>query len=379
MAGTQTPVLIYAPGLGTYAENTADNIADVLARTLDWLDPDATFGTKTDPAVKTARGLRTAKTIVDGQNQPVLQLFELDYLPALEPTSSTAGPSVVPGLVRSATLAVIGGLKWWAALRRPAKTAKAKFQLLVGFVAAGALIFTALVALYSALVAIGLSVPGSGIFGETGAPWTFGISSLGLVITWTALRKSILSLAATVERLIRFVGNDGAVADTTSVILDEAVDGLRKNEWNGKVHLLGFSFGSLVLYEAMFPRENSMRLPKPVEAIASLTTIGCPLDMVRLYVPSFTNNRSERRPQLPWINIFNAADIFASNLMNRDDSSEGQGSALDNVSRTPESIRYLDENLSLFRIFSSGKIHAGYWGPPERANCFERLAAAWVS
>jgi hypothetical protein len=374
---TTTPVLIYAPGLGRYPENTADSVADVLARILDRLDTTATFGTTSDPDIAAPRGLRVAKTIVDGADAPVLQLFELDYRPALEPPGTVAGPSVVPGLLRAIAYASLAGFKWWAALRRPAKGARTKVQLGIGLLATGALIFAALVAIYSALVALGVDLPLTGVFGEDAAPWVFGISLLGLVITWTALRKKILGLAGISEKLIRFVRNEDTAGDSTSVVMDEAIDGLRQNGWKGPIHLLGYSFGSLVLYEAMFPRTTSRRDNAPATEVSSLVTIGCPLDIVRLYQPDYPAGRDERRPQLRWTNVFNEADIFASNLSDNDDTSAGPGEAARVGMTTPECVRYLDEKLSWFRVFASGKIHAGYWGAPSRANCFEAVAAIW--
>lgn len=377
MSDITTPVLIYAPGLGRYTKNSADAVADVLARTMDMVDRNATYGTKSDPEVAAPRGLRVAKTIVDGLDKPVLQLFELDYMSALEPSSSAAGPSVVPGIFRSTSYSVLGGAKWWAALRRPAKSRRAKAQLFVGLICAGALIFAALVAIYAALVTMGVDLPAAGIFGEEAAPWTFGVTSLGLVITWAALRRHILALAATTERMIRFVRNDDTAADTSSGILTEALDGLWKNGWKGPVHLFGYSFGSLVMFEAMYPREASRLVSEPVRTVTSLVTVGCPLDIVRLYAPSFTNGRVERRPELEWTNVFNRADIFASNLKNGDDTSEGLAEVLD-IGARPTSYRYLDEELSWFRIFSSGRTHSSYWGTPDRANCFQLLAPIWV-
>ena len=180
---------------------------------------------------------------------------------------------------------------------------------------------------------MGVDLPLAGVFGTDAAPWVFGISSLGFVLTWSALRKKILALAGSAEWLIRFVTNEGAVADTVAQVLDEAVDGLRQNKWEGSIHLLGFSFGSLVLFESLFPRPGALRSAAPVGSISSLTTIGCPLDLVRLYEPSFVVNRLERHPNLPWINIFNMADLFASNLRNDSDGSEGAGNALTFITR----------------------------------------------
>ncbi len=377
MAGKTIPVLIYAPGLGRFSHNTADGVADVLARTIDRLGPEE-YSTRTDAAVTAPKGLRVGKTIIDGKDQPVLQLFELDYLGLLEPDSGVVGRPVVPGLIRTVYFALFGLLKLIGAFGRPAKTWVVKAQLLLGFILTLVLIFGATVAVYSAVFANGGTLPWAGVFGPEAGPWMFGMSSIGVLVIWSAARKKVLALAGSMEWLMRFVTNESAIADTVALVVDEAVDGLRQNGWTGSIHLLGFSFGSLVLFESLFPRPGALRSASPIASVASLTTIGCPIDIVRLYQPSFVIGRTERRPSLPWTNVFNPADLFSSNLRDADDGSAGVADALPFVSVPPHSIRYLNQNLGPTQIFSGGKTHAGYWGTPSRASCFEPLVLNWL-
>jgi len=372
-----TPVLIFAPGLGRYDANTGDGVADALAVSIGRL----THGhcsTTTDATVTAPTGLRVAKTITNASGEAILQVFELDYLGKLDPEPQLAGPRVVPGLFRSGAYAVVGCLKLVAALRRPAKTWMTKAQLFLGFLLVALLGFAALVALYAALVAMDVDLPWPGVFGEQAAPWTFGIASLGVVATWSRIRKKALALAGTTQNLIRFVTNEDSTADTVALQVDNAVDGLRDNGWTGAIHLAGYSFGSLVLIESLFPRITSRRSNERIATVASLTTIGCPIDMVRLYQPDFTKDREERRPELPWKNVFNAADIFGSNLLNGDDKNPGTSNVLDFVTKQPESAQYGSDKLGLLQIFTSGKLHASYWGAPDRANCFDPLIPGWL-
>lgn len=312
-------------------------------------------------------------------SDPKLQLFQFDYASVLEVPKSTALPAVVPGMIRSATIAIWGFLKLVAALGRQAKTARTKAQLLLGLGVVVALIFTALMTLYALLLALGVNMPWlAGFLGsEEEASWKFGVASLGLTFTWAALRKKVLALAETAERLIRFVKNNGQTADTISVQLGQAIDELRGNGWKGPLHLLGYSFGSLVLFEAMYPRVNAHLSRKPFETVASLVTVGCPLDLVRLFQPSYQKQRREREEKLAWTNVFNEADIFASNLRNGNDHEDGI--APDPIgTATPNSIRYTDETIGLFQIFVNGRTHSSYWGSPNEANCFEQLVPEWL-
>jgi hypothetical protein len=387
---TEVPILIFVPGLGGAEANTADRLAEVVARVADSLDGDLTFGTKTTMPVPAPRGLSVGKSVVDGSDQPKLQLFQFDYASALEVPWSSAFPAVAPGMVRSAWIAVQGCFKWAAACRREAKTARTKAQLLLGLVSAVLpLIFAALMAMYAFLRTLAVDLPWLaaalahmpwlvGVLGPEAAALTFGIASLGLTITWAVLRKKVLALADTADRLMRFTTNEERTADTISVHLDHAIDELRRTGWKGPLHLVGYSFGSLVLFEALYPRVNSLLSSKPVESVSSLVTIGCPLDLVRLFEPSYDKQRMERKENLSWTNVFNEADICASNLRNGNDHSDGVAPFLFGTAK-PNSIRYLDETIGLNQIFVNGRTHSGYWGEPDEANCFGKLVPEWLA
>ncbi len=375
------PVLIYAPGLGRFPANSADAVADVIARCADRQRP-GHVGTSKNAALLAPRGLTVAKTVTDEDGTALLQLFELDYPRLLEPTTGVAGPAVVPGLARSASYAVLGGWKLLRALGRPAKTAVTKVQLALGLVALLALVAATLVSVYAALAAMGVPIDGDrlgGLFSDRTAKWTFGVSALGLVLTWTSLRRRLLAFAGSIQRLIRFVTNTGAAADTAALSLDDALDGLRDHGYTGPIHVLGFSFGTLVAFETFFPRAGALRAPLPPGGAASLTTVGCPLDLVRLYHPPYVAGRVARQPGLRWINLFNPADLYASTLTDGSDVDAGTiTSALEYADPPPESVRYLDERIGLFQVFVSGRTHARYWGEPDHSSCLGPLVDLWI-
>jgi hypothetical protein len=209
------------------------------------------------------------------------------------------------------------------------------------------------------------------------AAWTLGISSLGLTITWAKLRKDLLALALLTESLIRFVKNEDVLADTITRRLDQAVNNLTDGHWTGPIHLLGYSFGSLATYEAMFPRTTSLVGVVPAQSIDTMVTIGCPLDLVRLYAPEYVDGREARNPRLAWTNIFNQADIFASNLKDDDDAGDGAAEIVA-TSPAPVSVRYLHEEIALRHVLLTGHIHAGYWTDASKGSCFDELVGIWV-
>ena len=178
-----------------------------------------------------------------------------------------------------------------------------------------------------------------------------------------------------------YVDNDDRHSDTVTLTVDLALDGLRDTGWTGPVHLLGYSFGSLVLFDAMFPRATSHRSGDPVASVRSLTTIGCPLDAVRLFRPRYADTRAARAAGTPWRNVFIATDVFGSNLRNGDDVQGGSQTSIDIIDVDPISIRYLDERLSWGTVLRlrGFRSHAGYWGGPDEGSCFDGLVDHWCA
>ncbi|GLY20085.1 hypothetical protein Kisp01_70990 [Kineosporia sp. NBRC 101677] len=362
------PLLVYIPGLNRSPQNTADNIAEILARNLDNED-EGTFGTQTPQGPPAPRGLTLSKTVVSGTDRPVLQVFEFDYRNLLNRTDSPSTPSVAGDALRSLRLASWGAVLWGGALRRGAKNWRAKVQLTLGLAAAFTLIFTAALSVWALLVALGVGLPWQWphrILNLNMDPrWTFGSTVLGTTLSWALLRSKILALAAGVDRIISFVQDEDRTAGDIIRQLDHALDQLSINGWNGPVHLMGYSFGSLVLFETMFPKQTGLMPIRPVSRVESMTTVGCPIDIVRLYFPRFLDNRSTRK-HVPWTNIFNAADIFSSNFMDGTDAVAGEGFAVDGV--RPSSFRYTEESMGALQMFVNGKTHAGYWSDADGAN-----------
>ncbi|TIC83869.1 hypothetical protein E8D34_15010 [Nocardioides sp. GY 10113] len=372
-----TPLLIYVPGLGASEENTADQVADSIRASLDPQRP-GSFRLVDAAGVPSPSGLRVSKTIVDENDVEVLQLFQFDYAARLVPRSSGALPPVVPGAVRAVALTGQAILALAAAFRRPAKRWQTKVQLWLGVGACAVLAFGAVYAAVGLLAALGVTMPSwlKGFYDGGESPW-ISISSLGVVVTWAALRNRLLGVVGAIQASIWFVKNTDVIADSVSQALDQAIDGLRPSGWVGPVHLLGYSFGSLVLFETFFPRDGSLRDFAPPEEVASMVTVGCPLDMVRLFSPGYDDGRIARKDDLRWTNVFIEADVFASNLVNGDDKAEGAGDVSIGAVR-PTSIRYTERGLSPLQIFTSGKVHAGYWGK-DRASCFGELAPSFVA
>jgi hypothetical protein len=375
-------VLIFAPGLIRYAANSAGVVADVLAATLDRKRP----GRYTvETSVETApRGLRLGKTILDPAGTAVLEVFELDYRDRLDEMDAEGGGATPPGILRAAGYSLKGLKLLIGASRRQAKSGMAKAQLLLGLVATVALLVSAVATVIAGLAAMDLLtwLPSwlTDWFPDRIDASTVAVgSATGITLVWVTARKALLKLAESTRKSLQYL--DGhRYRDTVTQTLEEAIDGLLDDGWTCPFHVLGYSFGSLVAIDALFPMSGP-----PAEndrmgaAIKSLTTIGSPADAVRLYFPNYYPRDFARAPQLPWTNVFNAADVFGSNFTDGSDLNQAE-SHLTFGGVTITSLRYTDEKLSLAKALKGAgfKTHCGYWDAPARANCLDLVMDMWV-
>ncbi|HSB85725.1 MAG TPA: hypothetical protein VLD86_05420 [Ilumatobacteraceae bacterium] len=372
-----TPILIYAPGLGQYPANTADGVAEVIAAVLDRDELGKKFACVRDAAMTAPAGLKLGKTIIDDHGRETLHVFELDYKGRLDWPASRTGAPTSPGALLSSIYAVRGFSMLLCATRRGAKSRMAKLQLILGFAVVGILIFAATIAVLSSLATADVPLPSvirSRFDGEARV-WALATTS-GVMATWAAARRKLLGIASTARQNIRYL-DDERYRDTIAMTIDEAVNGLRDNGWHGDIHLLGYSFGSLVVLDSLFPKHSSGRSRDTMRSVRSVTTIGCPVDAVRLVRPDYLDHRDARVDQIPWHNIFIPADVFGSNFMDGDDAAAQSNVHIGGV--IPSSSQYLDERLDVWQILKVKglRTHGGYWGDKDEASCFDQLVGKW--
>jgi hypothetical protein len=78
-----------------------------------------------------------------------------------------------------------------------------------------------------------------------------------------------------------------------------------------EIHIVAYSFGSIVALDALVPFANPPA--DPLRHVKSLTTIATPVDLVRTYWPGYFEQR-ERAVSLPenWYNVFCPLDVLSS-------------------------------------------------------------------
>jgi hypothetical protein len=379
--GRDVPLLIYCPGIGVGSRNTADGVAEVIAAVID-RHSQGTFHATPTVGLSAPRGLVVGKSVVEDQSQtPVLHVFELDYRRRLIAATGKATPPVSPGAVQSSMYAVVGLMVLLGALVRPAKGAMAKLQLLLGLVAVSALVLAAVVSVVTWLTAAGLfdSRWLDGVLGLDPSQAALATSAVTIVL-WTAARRRLLAIATTVQRLMRYMSEPRHQA-TVAQTIDDALDGLQDNGWTGPVHLLAYSFGSLVAVDSLFPPQSGLRPNERVRlAVATLTTIGCPVDIVRLFRPKYFADRPSARiaGSCTWTYVYNAKDLFASSFADHGDT-PGTGKPIELGGRQPRSLPYGSQRLGVLDLLAvrGFSAHDGYWGGWDEASCFDDLVDQW--
>lgn len=375
------PILIFAPAFARSSSNSGTRVAELIAKKASILP--GTY--KVVDRSEQGTGLRVCKTIVGPDGSPVLDVLELDYLSRLEDADLIGRGASAPGFVRSGFLAIRGMLMLVPAIRRAGKSARARMQLLWGFGSLVVLLLLAVVAIVTSLHAMGI---GDGFIGDDNAAVISIGSGVAVAGIWARYRPQFTAGAERIERMMNFADDPRYRAAVVRTVW-EALDGLRDRTWRGPIHLVGFSFGSLVLLDALFPQRSrdgetlvDPNLRDLASMVTSLTTIGCPADFARLYWPRWFEDRWPYPSNLEWINVLNASDVFGSNFRDDDDTTTQTTPATPGAALQPtRQVTYLPAQ-PWWQIFLMGdfSIHGAYWGGPKADSCFERepLVSTWL-
>lgn len=364
------PLLIYLPGLPEGLANSARRVADILADTAS-----EGPGTLTVQALASPyEGLGDGGRIVRHPEEPVLDVLELDYRPGLfQPEAPRSG-------LRALVQRLILSLRYvlWAArllrgARRRAKTGTAKVQILVGLLSTTVLLLSAVVTLVAVLVALGLV----GDPEETAQLADALAIGLTAVTTWLFVRArpAVVRTAVLIQQLMDFVHDDrreGSVARKVTVATDQVLE----TDPGRQIYLLGYSLGSLVAIAFAFPRSllHVQSDERHAAAVSGLFTIGCPADLIRLYLPRYLSDRTVRVDGLSWTNIYIAADVMASNFVDGNDAAEtpDDGAPLAAMAvPAPVSLQYTSQTLTWFNIWGRKGFlsHGGYWDEVGNESC----------
>lgn len=154
-----------------------------------------------------------------------------------------------------------------------------------------------------------------------------------------------------------------------------------------RIHLLAYSFGSIVALDAMFPAER--RPGHPLQAIHTLVTIGCPFDFVRTFWSNYfdRNREYEKNQPVRWLNVYSPIDVLASNFRNDSKKDEANINIRSEQTSTDadvpvpvnlpfrEGLNFSQLSLSNSLTLIGLRSHSMYWstGHEAEVNCFGAL------
>ena len=102
-----------------------------------------------------------------------------------------------------------------------------------------------------------------------------------------------------------------------------------------RVHILAYSFGSLIALDTLFPR--GIDTPKRVKELRSLVTIGSPFDFIHMLWPKYFANRNPL-PDLVWYNIYSPEDVLSSNFRGHSKIESAQKGEVEGSSQDKEKL-----------------------------------------
>ena len=358
--------IVYLPGMGESSrmDQTVDGLAHILASALalNAADRTATFSAK----VRAVEDLSLCKgevgTIYRKDEQgdyPVIDIYRLDYRGTLIERYENRNLLVKTLLL---LLALPGGLL--RVLRamlpgRSAKTRAEKFQLLYALgilcmlVVYLAILFGAVwttiqdarrvsttISSQKAKTAKTASDSPNPSQADTPPPETnkktvFGRLAQAVVVLWAAIGlflppkfnlKDMISKAAVDYVCLIYYLKLGEQRNIIVGRLETLIDKISQRSENERkkgsgdayrhIHLVAYSFGSIVALDTMFPADREPG--RPLEAVDTLVTIGCPFDFVRALWPSYFDTRREydEKRQVRWLNVYSPLDTLGSNFRN---------------------------------------------------------------
>lgn len=234
----------------------------------------------------------------------------------------------------------------------------------------------------------GHAAPATGVL-----PWLQALVVLvaGLGALSRESLKELLSEAATgvVATLgyLQMADRKQSVVGQLTALLEQLLE--RESPYR-RVHLVTYSFGSVIALDALFPQHQPAA---HLSRLDSLVTIGCPFDMIRIFWPEYFARR-QSRDGVPehWYNIYSRFDLLSSNF--RDDDQEAAADrALPVTGRTdaesvgPENFAY-DIGIQMGRYQILGmltvrglQVHRLYWegsGVTEMS-CFDLVVPALLA
>ncbi|MEN6623438.1 MAG: hypothetical protein ABFD50_18070 [Smithella sp.] len=381
--------IIFIPGLGRdYLDQSVDCISRKIANSLDRNAKDikATYLAVDSPDEEYREGLKTKKrTIIrkdHDSEQPFTDLYELNYEDIFMKRYKEKTPIYQVLALGGTLLSNIVRIPYL--LRGYAKSRREKFQI---FFSLGILLIMIIYALLL-VTAAASAIPGLNDIIQK--YFSLEILHKGIIIV-TGLG---LFTSLQLKNLIRDAAVDYSCAidylslgERRRAIIGQLsllVEHIRELYQYEKIHVISYSFGSLIALDALYPNDE---YSCHHDNIDSLVTIGCPFDLVRNCWPEYFKERiCSGNLKRRWLNMYNPVDLLGSNFRNDEKIKEAE-TGIEVQSGNQKDI-LMPENLVIDKdLYINGlslvnllclrglKVHSCYWDPDDKAeiSCFDKI------
>jgi hypothetical protein len=370
--------IVFVPGIGrgtTEARATASSLVRHVARLIMGELAERAGGTGSSSfrlAEKSDHELEgcTAFTIYrknDRREFPVLDVYGVDYRDALTHDLMVRNP-----ILRAVWLMIsaFSMLLRYPLILRPRRNSKPLRELTQACYATVILLLVAVYTFTIVLAAVALiwyQLTGHRPPISTAQSIVVIGSLLGL---FTPAYRELLTASATDWAASAVYMLPSPVRARTGRRLRETISFVADRAEVNRVHLVAYSFGSVIALDSVFPRRADGISGVTVD---HLFTIGCSYDFLRLFVPHYFEDRVGGDVS-KWINIYVPSDILGSNF--RQDNQIGPAELGINT-RVPNNVVFNPEEryaaFSFLRL-NAFRAHEAYWGEEGQPNCFTAIA-----
>ncbi|HEV7760586.1 MAG TPA: hypothetical protein VGO78_16395 [Acidimicrobiales bacterium] len=358
---------------------TSGHVADVLAHELDRAATTASARFVIRPGRVPSEGqpdvVHTVLRIDDGVAVPVADVYTVDHT---APFRDEQVPVRPVGRVLVLGLTVLAGIVvWCGALLRRSPKPKSLAQMLQLLLCLGVLLLMGIYLLLAVIAVVQLAVAvGSGGDGHAiTPPQTVVVVTSVLAVLFPGARERLAATAEQYLRTMRYIWLSGPKSTLRGEVL-AVLERIAERPDVDRIHVLGFSFGSLVALDTVFP---SSRAPSPrVGRISTLVTVGSPFELASMLHPGYAEGRfAPDGGGLRWVNIYEPIDLLGSSFS--DERGARRGLRLtDGHEILPEVNLAWNPGQRLTAVnalmLASLRVHAQYWGPDPQAETALGLA-----
>ena len=185
-----------------------------------------------------------------------------------------------------------------------------------------------------------------------------------------------------------YLGMGDRRAEVTGMVDEHVEKLLEEGRGYGRVALMGYSFGSIVALDVLFPADDIRA--RRLDRVDTLVTLGSPVAFILTYWPGYFAQRSRRHAALKaWVNVFSPLDVLATQF---DPPRPSPGEpALQRSHGTPDTLwRGPDREHAFREGAAEGRLtwfgamtllglraHSMYWAPEDghERNCLHLVIA----